>query len=216
MSRDPLFKTVRKLRRPVFTTREAAALAGKSLSATTQGLGYLARQGLLLKVRRGLWADSNDERLSVFALVPFLAGGRRAYVSFLSALHLHGIVEQIPQVVTLASTGHSKTIRTPLGVYKIHKIVPTFFDGFDWYRGEGTFLIASPEKALVDSLYLSAHRKKQYRRFPELHLAGSFSFRKAADWARKIPSSRARSRVLRDLERLRTAVIAQTGNSLRN
>ena len=204
MPRDPLIKYVRRLRRPVFTTRELAALSGKSLSAATQGLSYLERQGLLLKVRRGLWADAVDDRLSVFAAVPFLVHDQRVYVSFLSALHLHGIIGQIPRVVTLASTAHSKTVRTALGVYVIHRITPAFFAGFDWYRGERTFLIASPEKALVDSLYLSAHRKKQYRHFPELDFPRTFSFRKAAGWARKIPSRRVRGRVLKDLERLRT------------
>ena len=203
MAREPLFKYVRKLRRPVFTTRELAALSGKSLSATTQGLAYLARQGLLLKVRRGLWADVSDQRLSALALVPYLAPGNRVYVSFISALHLQGIVEQIPRVVTLASTAHSRTIRTGLGDFTLHRLAPAFLAGFDWYRGERLFLIASPEKALVDSFYLSAHRKKQYRHFPELRFPRSFSFRKAADWARRIPSARVRSRVLRDLERLR-------------
>lgn len=206
MARDLLIKYIRKLRRPVFTTRELAALSGKSLSTTTQGLGYLARQGVLLKVRRGLWVDAAEERLSVFSAVPFLVPGQRVYVSFLSALHLHGIIEQIPRVVTLASTVHSKTIRTNLGVYRIHRIAPAFFAGFDWYRGERTFLIASPEKALADSLYLSVHRKKQYRHFPELHFPASFSFRKTAEWAERIPSPGTRGRVLKDLERLKKTV----------
>jgi Transcriptional regulator, AbiEi antitoxin len=56
--REPLIKFVRKLGRPVFTTREVSALAGKSLSVTTQGLRYLAEQGILIKVRRGLWAEA--------------------------------------------------------------------------------------------------------------------------------------------------------------
>jgi len=203
MSDDPLFKTVRKLHRPVFTTREVSALSGKSLSATTQGLNYLVRQGLLLKVRRGLWADVSGQRLTAPALVPYLVPGHRAYISFTSALHLHGIVEQIPRVMTLASTAHSRTIRTPLGDFLIHRITPAFLAGFDWDRGEGSFLIAAPEKALVDSLYLSAHRKRQYRHFPELRFPPSFSFSRAAAWARKIPSGRVRARVLRDLEHLK-------------
>lgn len=202
MPREPLIKYVRRMGRPVFTTRELAALAGKSLSNTSQGLGYLARQGLLIKVRRGLWADPADERLSVFAAVPFLVSGQRAYISFISALHLHGLIEQIPRVTTLASTAHSKIVRTSLGDYRIHRIAPSFFAGFDWYRGGKSFLIASQEKALVDTLYLSVHRKRQYRHFPELHLPGSFSCRKARDWARRIPSARARTAVSRELERL--------------
>lgn len=202
MPRDPLIKYIRRLGRPVFTTRELAALSGKSLSATSQGLAYLARQGLLLKIRRGLWADASDERLSVFAAVPYLVPGQRAYVSFLSALHLFGIIEQIPRVTTLASTAHSRVIHTKIGSYRVHRISPSFFSGFDWYKGEKTFLIASPEKALVDSLYLSVHKKMPYRHFPELHFPKSFRFAKAAAWARKIPSARVRTRVLKELGRL--------------
>lgn len=202
MAKPLLFGSLRKLRGPVFTTRQAAAISGRSISSATQALDRLAGQGLLVKIRRGLWADATDERLSVFSIVPFLVGSGRVYVSFLSALHLHGIVSQIPQTTTLAATAHTRLIRTPLGAFSIHRITPDFFGGFDWYRGEGSFLIASPEKALVDSLYLAAHKKRQYGRFPELQFEG-FSFRKAADWARKIPSVRVRNSVLRELERLR-------------
>jgi len=200
--REPLIKFVRKLRRPVFTTRELSALSGKSLSTTSQGLRYLTAQGLLIKVRRGLWAEADSDRLSRYSIVPFLVPGHRAYVSFLSALHLHGIIEQIPQVHTIASTAHSRTIRTPLGTFRIHRISPGFFAGFDWNGPDCGFLLASAEKALVDSLYLSAHRKKQYGNFPELEFPSSFSLAKAGQWARRIRAQRVRAIVLRELDRL--------------
>ncbi|GAH21577.1 unnamed protein product [marine sediment metagenome] len=73
------------------------------------------------------------------------------------------------------------------------------FDGFDWYRGRGSFLIAEPEKALIDSLYLSARKKKQFRYFPELFFPESFSFKKAKEWAGKIPDPRIRSYVKKKL-----------------
>lgn len=201
-TREPLIKFIRKLRRPVFTTRELSALSGKSLSTTSQGLRYLTGQAILIKIRRGLWADANSERLSAFSLVPFLAPGHRAYVSFLSALHFHGIIEQIPQVYTIASTAHSRTFRTPLGTFQVHRISPTLFAGFDWNGPDRGFLIATAEKALVDSLYLSAHRKKQYSHFPELDFPGSFSFAIARQWARRISAARVRSAVLHELDRL--------------
>jgi predicted transcriptional regulator of viral defense system len=207
VAKESLFKIIRRLNRPVFSTRELAALSGKSFSSTTQGLARLTRQGILLKVRRGLWADPADERLNAFAAVPFLVTGGRAYVSFLSALHSYGIIEQIPRVATLAATVHSKTLRTALGTFMIHRITPAFFAGFDWNPGRRTHLIAEPEKALVDSLYLSAHKNKQYRHFPELRFPRAFSFRRAAGWARKIPSPRVRARVLKDLERLRFSAL---------
>ena len=131
--------------------------------------------------------------------MPFLLPKNRSYVSFISALHLYGIIEQIPQVITLASTIHTKTISTKIGTFIIHQILPAFFDGFDWYRKTGDFLIAEPEKALIDSLYLSARKKKQFRYFPELFFPKSFSFKKAKGWAGKIPDVRIRSYVKKKL-----------------
>jgi len=124
----------------------------------------------------------------------------RVYVSFLSALHLHGIVEQIPQMITLASTAHPATLRTALGGFSSSSDCPLFFAGFDWYRAEGNFLIAEPEKALVDCLYLSVHKKRQYGFFPELRLAGALSFTKVNDWVKRIPSPRIRLVVKKKLE----------------
>ena len=79
------------------------------------------------------------------------------------------------------------------------------FDGFDWYRETGDFLIAEPEKALIDSLYLSARKKKQFRYFPELYFPESFSFKKAGQWAEKIPDLRIQSYVKKRLTKLAPA-----------
>ncbi|MEA3305464.1 MAG: hypothetical protein U9R52_01460 [Candidatus Omnitrophota bacterium] len=109
--------------------------------------------------QRGIWVDPNNQKLSPYAVVPFLLPRQRCYVSFVSALHLHHMVEQIPQVITLASTSHTKTINTKMAAFCIHQLTPSFFKGFDWYKKTGSFLIAEPEKAFVDCLYLSAYKK---------------------------------------------------------
>jgi predicted transcriptional regulator of viral defense system len=202
MSRQPALTYIKKIGKPVFTTFEISVLSGKSLSVVTQSLNYLAKNGLILKVYRGVWADTGNASLSPYAAIPYLFNRRRAYVSFLSALHLHGIIEQIPQVITLASTAHTRTVRTKLGVFSLHKLSPKLFRGFDWYRGGSVFLIAQPEKALVDSLYLSACKKKQFGYFPELHFANSFSFKKAKEFAVSIQNSKVRLYVLKKLEAL--------------
>lgn len=177
---------IKKLHRPVFTTYELSSISGKSLSATTQALNFLQRQGFIFKIYRGIWAEVRDEYISPYIVVPFLLPGQRAYVSFISALHLYGIIEQIPQVITVASTVHTKKIQTKIGTFSIHRIAPLFFDGFVWYKGDTNFLIAEPEKALVDCLYLSARKKKQFSYFPELYFPRTFSFKKAKEWVEKI------------------------------
>ena len=194
---------IRKLGRPIFTTREVVAVSARSSSTVVQCLDRLARQGLLVKLYRGVWADPGQRAISPFDVIPHLFHRQRVYVSFITALHLHGIVEQIPQTITIASLAHSRVIRTTAGVYSVHQISPNFFKGFDWYKGEGRFLIADPEKALIDSLYLSSRKKKQFGHFPELHFPKTFSFKTAAQWAKSIPEESIRLYVLNKLETLR-------------
>ena len=194
---------IKKLGRPVFTTHELIATSGKSTSTIVQSLNRLVKKGLLIKLYRGVWAEAGDKRVSAFEIIPCLFPRQRVYVSFISALHLHGILEQIPQVITLASTAHTTTIRTKAGTFSIHQIDPAIFDGFDWYKGEGRFLIAEPEKALVDSLYLSSRKKKQFGHFPELHFPTEFSFKKAAQWVKRIREEKIRLHVSKKLEAIR-------------
>ena len=206
MANHSVIASIRQLDRPVFTTNEIAALTGKSLSVATQALNLLERDGLVFKVYRGLWAETGNKALSPYAVIPFLFPMRRAYLSFISALHLYGMIEQIPQVITLASTVHTKIICTKVADFSVHRIAPSFFTGFDWYKGAGSFLIADPEKALIDALYLSARRKKQFRYFPELYFPKSFSAKKAKYWAKRIPDTKIRVYVQKRLEMIMTGL----------
>ncbi|MEW6086776.1 MAG: hypothetical protein AB1498_00475 [bacterium] len=194
---------IKQLNRPVFTTRELAAHYKGTLSNTTQTLNHLEKKGVVLKIKRGVWGlNIGSERLSPYMVIPFLSVVQRLYVSFITALHLYDIIEQIPQAITLASTSHTKTIKTKLGTFFIHRISPSFFKGFDWYKNGGKFLIAEPEKALIDCLYVSSRRKNQFGYFPELHFPKSFNFKKAEKWANEIPDSRIRKYVLGRLKEL--------------
>ena len=209
MSRQFILRFIKKLHRPVFTTYELSAISGKSLSTTTQALNFLQKQGLIFRIYRGIWVEADNKKLSPYTVIPFLFPKQRAYLSFISALHLYGIIEQIPQIITIASMTHTKIIQTEIGTFSIHRIAPTFFDGFNWYKETGTFLIAEPEKALIDCLYLSARRKKQFSHFPELHFPESFSFNKTKKWTKKIPDVKIRSCVDKKLK-----IILQRKNML--
>jgi predicted transcriptional regulator of viral defense system len=127
-------------------------------------------------------------------------------------MHLHGLIDQIPQVIFVATIGRSKLTRTRFGTYSFHRLQPSLFDGFEWNRGGTNFLIANPEKALVDSLYLSSRRGRRFRYFPELNLGPEFSFSKARQWAKRIPYSSIQSYVMTCLETLaRTNRLARKG-----
>ena len=201
--RMPILAVIRQLKKPVFTTFELVSASGKSSSAVTQGLNYLVKTGILVKIYRGVWAEANNREISLYTAMPYLFSRQRAYVSFISALHLYGIVEQIPQMVTVASLAHTKTMRTSLGTVAVHRITPVLFCGFSWYKGDGSFLIAEPEKALVDSVYLSVCKKRQFGHFPELRFPRGFNFKKAHSWAANIPNIRARTAVYKRIDAFR-------------
>jgi predicted transcriptional regulator of viral defense system len=202
MSKTPISKYIKQLNRPVFSTRELSDISGKSASVVAQALNNLAKHCIITKLYRGLWADTSADTLSPYNLVPHLFKNNRVYVSFLSALHLHGIIDQIPQTITLASTSHTKTVKTTVGTYIVHSIAPQYFFGFDWYKGSGSFLIAEPEKALADSLYLFTRKKNQYGFFPELNLNKPFSKNKLKQYVERIPDKNARTSALAKLQQI--------------
>ena len=122
----------------------------------------------------------------------------------LDTIETSGKTPEVPQYQA-SVTRINDIIHTKLGDFLIHQISSPLFDGFDWYKGEGNFLIAEPEKALIDSLYLSSRKKKQYGSFPELDFPPEFSFRKAVRWAELISEKKIRLYVLAKLKTLRTA-----------
>lgn len=197
-------QAVREIGRPIFTTKEIADFSGGSLSVTSRVLARMERQRLITRVIKGLWCVPSDPRFTAYALVHFLSGTRRAYVSFVSALHLHGLIEQIPQIVYAATTGHTRLVRTPVGAFSFHRIAPSMFAGFEWYGDRRDFLIAAPEKALVDSLYLSSRRGRRFRFLPELDTSANFRFRRTEEWARRIPDVPVRTYVLKKLGEIKS------------
>ncbi|MBU1121438.1 MAG: hypothetical protein ABIH71_04050 [Candidatus Omnitrophota bacterium] len=206
MSRVSVLKFIKRLERSVFTTREISELSGKSLSAVTQALNFLQKQKVIFKIYRGVWSEVTSNPLSPYTIIPFLFSGQRVYVSFLSALHIYGIIEQIPQLIYLAAMAHTRIVRTKISDFSVHQITPYFFKGFSWYKGTGNFLIAEPEKALVDCVYLSVRKKNQFGYFPELYFPKTFSFKKAKLWVKKIPDAKIRLAVNRKLDKLKSSL----------
>ena len=190
---------LRSLRVPVVTTADAATALGLSVEAASQALRRLGTAGLVTPVRKGLWAlrESPDP----LALADYVTMPHPSYVSLQSALYLHGMIDQIPAVTYLVSLGRSARVRTRVGTYSVHHVVPEFYGGAVHDPRSGVRL-ASPEKALVDFLYLSTSRSRLFARLPELELPESFSPGAARKWAARIPSPRMRTVVGRQLDRL--------------
>lgn len=187
---------LQRLGKPAFTTQDAALHLRISVPAASRTLTRLAAAGLVLPIRRGLW--SLDRQIDPLRLPEHLTAPFPSYVSLQSALYLHGMLSQIPQVIYVASLAPTRTIRTRLGVYSVHRLAPRFFGGFE--EREGGVRLARPEKALLDALYLTPARSRLFARLPETAIPAAFDRGEALRWVRRIPKGPRRTLVQRRLE----------------
>ncbi len=132
-------------RSPVFTTAEAADAARISLSNASRDLAKAAERDLLTHLMRGVWAATQHPYFSAYAVVPHLFRGKESgYVSLLSALGVHGIIEQIPRSIQVMALRQRPKLRTPVGTFEFHKIQGSLFGGIEPYQMTRPFDLATP------------------------------------------------------------------------
>jgi predicted transcriptional regulator of viral defense system len=183
-----------RMGRPVVTTREAATRWRTTQGTSGRRLRALEEAGLARRLRRGLWALDPD--IEPFVLPPFLTAPLPSYVSFWSALSRHDAIDQIPRQISVASLERTRLIETSIGSYAIHHLVPELFGG---YRGsEETGYLATPEKALFDTVYIRAAAGSRAF-FPELSLPEGFDDARVEEWIDRIASARLRTLTSRRL-----------------
>lgn len=155
----------------IFTTRDYANYSSISMSAASKRLLRLAEKKLLTRITKGLWANTSHPHFHPLACVPYLLGKEQGYVSFLTALHLHGLVSQIPKSIQIATTGHARMLDSPVGKFEFLQIKPELMkQGIKWSNTHLPYLIATAEKALIDTLYLSTRKNRRFARMPEVEI----------------------------------------------
>jgi predicted transcriptional regulator of viral defense system len=184
---------------PVFTTGDAATQLGVPVGNASVVLARLATSSQVLRLRRGVWAIK--DRIDPLALPEYLTAPFPAYVSLHSALYLHGMISQVPVVTYAVSLARTRRYYTPLGTVSIHHLQPSFFFGFE-AAGRAGGRLATPEKALVDFLYLAPARSKLFRALPELERPKGFRIRVARSIVKRVTPLRRQMIVARRLEEL--------------
>ena len=159
------------LRHAVFTTRQFAVLCERRVDVVSRQLMRMARQGTLVRLTRGVWAQPEHLRFTPTAAVPLLLDNEQGYVSFLSAMHLHGLIAQIPGSIEVATTGHGRRLDTPVGRYEFLRVQPTMMrHGIGVSATEPPYNLATGAKALLDALYIATRRGRRFASLPEVDL----------------------------------------------
>jgi predicted transcriptional regulator of viral defense system len=196
--------TIASMDATVFSTSDVAARLRIPNGHASVMLARLAASGHMVRLRRGVW--SLPGRVDALALPEYLTNPFPAYVSLQSALYLHGMISQMPAVTYAVSLARTRQFTTPLGTVSVHHVQPTFFFGFE-DAGHSGGRLATPEKALIDFLYLTPARSRLFRALPELEWPHRFSVRAARAIVKRIEPVRRRTLVARLLD----ALVEKTG-----
>lgn len=159
-------------RNALFATRSFAIATGQRMDSASRWLGGLARRDALVRVTRGVWAQLEHPAFTPYAATGLLIGNEHGYVSFVSALHRHGVLSQIPGAIHVATTGHGRALDSPIGRFEFLQLRPPMMaEGIEMSETEPPYAIATAEKALLDTFYIATRRGNRYQRLPELDLS---------------------------------------------
>lgn len=116
----------------------------------TKSLHYYVREGKIRNPRRGIYTKANyDEREMACSLF------RPAYVSLEYVLQRAGVVFQYDDTITCVSY-LNRIVEIDERAYQFRIINPELWIGMDGIEQHDNILIASPERAFLDMVYLSA------------------------------------------------------------
>ncbi len=178
-----VYNRILSMRTPILKTDDLSILLGITNKHGYQILSALAKEDLIIHLRRGLWAIK--DKIDPLVLPNYLTAPLPSYVSLQSALYSHGMISQIPSIIYAVSIARSRNYNTQLGSYSIHHIQPQLFLGFD-IVGEQKINIAQPEKALFDFFYFKATKTKLFYSLPELEIPKDFNWHQIEQYAERI------------------------------
>lgn len=122
------------------------AEAGRTFSRV---LKKLVESGILLRVEKNKYLVNRGEINSFDTAARLYAP---SYISFETALNFHGVLSQFPYEITSATSRKTAVKKWGGVLYSYTHIKPDLFFG---YSRKGGALIAEPEKALLDQMYLA-------------------------------------------------------------
>jgi len=150
-----------KLRRrgPVFTFNDALEISGYNRGYLKLMLHKLEKSGWIERIEKGKYVILPLEaEKGKYTLHEFIVGStlvKPSAIAYCSALHYHGLTEQIPNVIFVQTISRKKKRElTVFGArYRIVRIVERKFFGFEpiWIEGSKIY-ITDKEKTIVDCL----------------------------------------------------------------
>lgn len=147
-------KSIKKL---YFGYEELARTLGISTDSARVTASRYVKMGLLVRIKRNLyvlrdlWNTASKEDKFILANL----GQTPSYISLMTALDYHGTTTQMQrEFFESVAVQRTKTISVDGTVFRYSKVSSKLYSGFE---KNGEFFIATPEKALLDAVYLTSY-----------------------------------------------------------
>lgn len=155
MVMDSLLDINRSLGRDIMDYQQVVSMLGDYMKPRDR-ISVLLEKGDLVRVRKGLYVLGERYRRGPIVreqLANLIYGP--SYVSLDYALSFHGLIPERVEEVTSMTTGKARRFETGFGVFTYRPLPPQRYETGITFGGSAParFLIASPEKALVDKVW---------------------------------------------------------------
>lgn len=143
-----ILKRLKTYPKPYFMIADLEKIFNLKRESLYVTLNRLRKSGILRRLRRGIYeAIFSEDQIEEIANQLYWP----SYISFESALSQYGIMSQIPYTLTFATIKKSKKIVLGGREIEYRQMKKELFFG---YITQNKVLIAEPEKALLDQIYL--------------------------------------------------------------
>jgi len=137
---------------PVFT-RQDILLAG--LKVFDYQLSLWVKKGLLIRLKNGIYAFAREAGSVDVRKLAFLLY-QPSYISLESALAYHGFIPEMVYAQTSVTSRTTRTFNNVLGRFIYRHVKKELYWGYEKISsGACPYLMAEPEKAVLDYLYLN-------------------------------------------------------------
>lgn len=150
-SQKNVLEVIQNSPRSVFNVQSLRMLTEyENTQKLTQSLHYYIKEGKIRNPRRGIYTKSTyDEKEMACSIF------RPAYISLEYVLQRAGVVFQYDDAITCVSY-LNRIIDIENKTYQFRIINPELWIGMEGIEQQDNILIASPERAFLDMVYLSA------------------------------------------------------------
>lgn len=147
-------RKLREYQKDYYTVKDIERILEMNIDTLRVQLTRWAKTGILVRVAKGIYAPYGTE-IDVLKIANQIY--YPSYLSFESVLSRYGILSQIPYTLTFATPKRTKKMILNDTEIEFTKLSDKYYFGYVFENGIN---IASPEKALVDCLYLVSKGKR--------------------------------------------------------